>query len=187
MFIVFWRLSPALNEGKITENYFILLLPVGKSNRNTCNIKMANTIEIKNKKASYQYFLVEEFTAGIQLTGTEIKSIRAGKANITDAYCVFIGNELFVKEMHIAIYTQGTIYNHEPKRDRKLLLTRRELKKLQTKVNEKGFTIVPTLLFVNEKGLAKLNIALARGKHFYDKRETIKKKDLKRDLERRDY
>jgi SsrA-binding protein len=148
---------------------------------------MSNTIEIKNKKASYQYFLVEEFTAGILLTGTEIKSIRAGKANIADAYCTFVGNELFVKEMHIAIYTQGTIYNHEPKRDRKLLLTRRELKKLQTKVNEKGFTIVPTLLFINEKGLAKLNIALARGKHFYDKRETIKKKDLKRDLERRDY
>ena len=148
---------------------------------------MANTIEIKNKKAAYQYFLVEELTAGIRLTGTEIKSIRAGKASIADAYCVFVGNELFVREMHIAIYTQGTIYNHEPKRDRKLLLTRRELKKLQTKVNEKGFTIIPTLLFVNEKGLAKLNIALARGKHFYDKRETIRKKDQQRDLERREY
>jgi len=148
---------------------------------------MANTIEIKNKKAAYQYFLVEELTAGIRLTGTEIKSIRAGKASIADAYCVFVGHELFVREMHIAIYTQGTIYNHEPKRDRKLLLTRRELKKLQTKVNEKGFTIIPTLLFVNEKGLAKLNIALARGKHFYDKRETIRKKDQQRDLERREY
>lgn len=145
---------------------------------------MANQIEIKNKKASYQYFLVEEFTAGLQLTGTEIKSIRQGKASIAEAFCTFKGDELFVKDMHIAIYTEGTIYNHEPKRDRKLLLTRRELKKLQGKVNEKGFTIIPTLLYVNEKGLAKLNIALAKGKHYYDKRDTIKKKDIKRDLER---
>ena len=145
---------------------------------------MNKTIEIKNKKASYQYFLVEELTAGIQLTGTEIKSIRMGKANIGDAFCVFKGDELFVRDMHVAIYTQGTIYNHEPKRDRKLLLTRRELKKLQGKVNEKGFTIIPTLLFINEKGLAKLNVALAKGKHYYDKRETIKKKDIKRDIDR---
>ncbi len=145
---------------------------------------MANQIEIKNKKASYQYFLVEEFSAGIQLTGTEIKSIRQGKASIAEAFCSFRGDELFVKDMHIAIYTEGTIYNHEPKRERKLLLTRRELKKLQAKVNEKGFTIIPTLLYVNERGLAKLDIALAKGKHFYDKRDTIKKKDIKRDLER---
>ena len=145
---------------------------------------MANQIEIKNKKASYQYFLVEEFTAGLQLTGTEIKSIRQGKASIAEAFCTFRGDELFVRDMHIAIYTEGTIYNHEPKRDRKLLLTRRELKKLQAKVNEKGFTIIPTLLYVNEKGLAKLDIALAKGKHYYDKRDTIKKKDIKRDLER---
>nr|NQU90760.1 SsrA-binding protein SmpB [Bacteroidota bacterium] len=143
-----------------------------------------NVIEIKNKKASFQYFLVEEYTAGIKLTGTEIKSVRAGKANIGDAFCAFVNNELYVKEMHIAIYTQGTIYNHEPKRDRKLLLKKRELKKLLTKVNEKGFTIIPVLLFVNEKGLAKLSIALARGKHFYDKRDTLKKKDTKRDIER---
>jgi len=148
---------------------------------------MANFIEIKNKKASYQYFLVEEYTAGIQLTGTEIKSIREGKASIADAFCNFTDNELFVREMHIAIYKQGTIYNHEPKRDRKLLLTRRELKKLLGKVNEKGFTIIPTLLYINEKGLAKLTIALAKGKHFYDKRETIKKKDVARDLDRSDY
>jgi SsrA-binding protein len=145
---------------------------------------MANIIEIKNKKASYQYFLVEEFTAGLQLTGTEIKSIRMGKANIGDAFCTFKGDELFVKEMHVAIYTFGSIYNHEPKRDRKLLLNRRELKKLATKVNEKGYTIIPVLLYVNEKGRAKLNIALARGKHYYDKRETIKKKDVQRDLDR---
>lgn len=145
---------------------------------------MNKTIEIKNKKAAYQYFLVEEITAGIQLTGTEIKSIRLGKANIADAFCAFKGDELFVKEMHIAIYKEGTIYNHEPKRDRKLLLTRRELKKMLGKVNEKGFTIIPTLLFINDKGLAKLKIALAKGKHFYDKRDTIKKKDIKRDIDR---
>ena len=145
---------------------------------------MANAIEIKNKKASYQFFLVEQFTAGIQLTGTEIKSIRLGKASIAEAFCAFKGHELFIREMHIAIYELGTIYNHEPKRDRKLLLTRRELRKLLIKVNEKGFTIIPTLLYVNEKGYAKLNIALAKGKHFYDKRDSIKKKDIKRDIDR---
>ena len=117
---------------------------------------MANVIEIRNKRASFEYFLVEEFNAGIQLTGTEIKSIREGKANIADAFCTFIDGELFVKAMHIAEYVLGTVYNHEPKRDRKLLLTKRELKKLLTKVNEKGFTIVPTLLYINEKGLATL-------------------------------
>lgn len=148
---------------------------------------MANTIEIKNKKASYQYFLVEQNTAGIQLTGTEIKSIRAGKANIADAYCAFENGELFVKEMHIAHYSHGTYFNHELKRDRKLLLTKRELKKLHNKVKEKGFTIIPVLLFVNEKGLAKLDIALAKGKHFYDKRESLKKRDIKREIERTDY
>lgn len=143
-----------------------------------------NDIKIKNKKASYQYFLVERFVAGIQLRGTEIKSIREGKVSLAESFCVFEGHELFVRDMHIAEYSMGTIYNHEPKRDRKLLLTARELKKLQTKVNEKGFTIIPTMMFLNEKGLAKLEIALAKGKHFYDKRDTIKKKDNKRDVER---
>ena len=141
-------------------------------------------IKIKNRKASYQYFISDRFVAGIQLQGTEIKSIRTGKVSLDEAFCVFVGHELFVRDMHIAEYKFGTIYNHEPKRDRKLLLTARELKKLQTKVNEKGFTIISTLLFINEKGLAKLEIALARGKHFYDKREDIKKRDIKRDIER---
>ncbi len=122
--------------------------------------------------------------AGIQLTGTEIKSIRDGKANLADAYCTFTGTELFVRNMHIAEYTFGTHYNHEPKRDRKLLLSKRELKKLAIKVKERGFTIIPTLLFINENGLAKLNIALARGKHAYDKRETLKQKDMQREMER---
>lgn len=146
---------------------------------------MENKISIKNKKAGHEYFLLQEFTAGIQLTGTEIKSIRDGKASIVDAYCMFRGDELFVINMHIAEYTYGTYNNHEAKRDRKLLLTKKELSKLQTKVKEKGLTIIPTLLFLNEKGLAKLNISLARGKHHYDKRETLKNKDFQREIDRR--
>jgi SsrA-binding protein len=145
---------------------------------------MANQIKIKNKRASYQYFIVEKMVAGIQLLGTEIKSIRAGKVSLADSYCQFIEGELFVKEMHIAEYSMGTHYNHEAKRDRKLLLTKRELKKLENKTREKGFTIIPTLLFINEKGLAKLEIALARGKHFYDKRESLKKKDIQREIDK---
>ena len=142
------------------------------------------SISIKNKRASFEYLLLQEFTAGIQLTGTEIKSIREGKANIADAYCTFKGDELFVINMHIAEYSFGTYNNHEPKRDRKLLLTKRELHKMQAKVKEKGFTIIPTLLFINEKGLAKLTISLARGKHYYDKRESLKQKDVKREIDR---
>ena len=145
---------------------------------------MEKTVSIRNKRATHEYFLVQELTAGIQLTGTEIKSIRDGKANLADAYCTFTGTELFVRNMHIAEYTFGTHYNHEPKRDRKLLLSKRELKKLAIKVKERGFTIIPVLLFINENGLAKLNIALARGKHAYDKRETLKQKDMQREMER---
>jgi len=145
---------------------------------------MEKTVKIKNKRASHEFFLIQEYTAGIQLSGTEIKSLRDGKASIVDAYCTFTGNELFVRNMHIAEYTLGTHYNHEPKRDRKLLLTKRELRKLMVKIKDKGFTIVPTLLYINEKGLAKLNIALARGKHAYDKRESLKQKEIKREMER---
>ena len=145
---------------------------------------MAGEITIKNKRARHEFFLLQELTAGIQLTGTEIKSIRGGKASIVDAYCSFSGEELFVRNMHIAEYALGTHYNHEPKRDRKLLLTKRELKKLKTKVNEKGFTIIPVVLFIDENGLAKLTIALARGKHAYDKRETLKQQDIKREIDR---
>jgi SsrA-binding protein len=145
---------------------------------------MANQIKIKNRRASFEYYLVEKMVAGIQLTGTEIKSIRTGKVSLADAYCQFVEGELFVKEMHIAEYAMGTIHNHEPKRERKLLLTKRELKKLDNKTKEKGFTIIPTLLFINKRGLAKLEIALARGKHFYDKRDTLKKKDIQREIDR---
>lgn len=143
-----------------------------------------NIIEIRNKRATYEYFLIDTYTAGLVLTGTEIKSIRDGKANLTDSYCAFRGHELFVSEMHISEYRFGSYLNHPAKRDRKLLLTKRELHKLQNKVKEKGFTIIPVLLFVNPKGLAKLNIALAKGKKFYDKRESIKERDNKRELER---
>ncbi len=145
---------------------------------------MANQINIKNKKAGFEFFLLEVFSAGLQLTGTEIKSIRDGKVNLTDAYCLFAGEELFVKNMHIAEYTFGTHYNHEPKRDRKLLLTKRELKKLLGKTKEKGLTIIPTRLYINDKGLAKIDIALAKGKKLYDKRETLKTKDSKREMDR---
>lgn len=141
-------------------------------------------VAIKNKKASHQYFLEDRFVAGIQLKGTEIKSIRYGKAILSDAYCVFVANELYVRAMHVSEYKLGTYNNHEPKRDRKLLLSKRELRKLQSKVNEKGYTIVPVFLFVNEKGYAKLEIALAKGKHTYDKRASLKEKDLKREMAR---
>jgi len=145
---------------------------------------MANQINIKNKKAWFEFFLLENFTAGIQLTGTEIKSLREGKASLADAYCLFAGEELFVKSLHIAEYTFGTYNNHDPKRDRKLLLNKRELRKLLNKTKEKGLTIIPTLLFINEKGLAKLDISIAKGKKLYDKRETLKSKDTQREMDR---
>jgi len=145
-----------------------------------------NRIKIKNKKAYYEYFISEKYVAGIQLAGTEIKSIRTGKVSLTEAYCAFKENELFVINMHIAEYKYGTHYNHEPKRDRKLLLTKRELRKLGIKIKEKGFTVIPTLLFINEKGLAKLEIGVARGKKLYDKRESLRAKDTKRELRRTD-
>jgi SsrA-binding protein len=148
----------------------------------------AKTISIKNKKAYFEYFLLEEYTAGIQLTGTEIKSIREGKVSVVDSFCAFHGHELFVLNLHISEYSLGTHYNHDPKRERKLLLNARELRKLQNKTKEKGLTIIPVLLFINDKGFAKLKIALAKGKHSYDKRETIRKKDVQRDLDRgKDY
>ncbi len=143
-----------------------------------------NQIEIKNKRAAHEYFLLDDYTAGIVLSGTEIKSIRDGKANLNDAYCIFIGNELFVKDMHISEYRFGSYLNHVAKRDRKLLLNRKELKKLQNKIKERGFTIIPVMLFVNPQGRAKLQISLAKGKKFFDKRESIKEKDSRRDMER---
>ena len=145
---------------------------------------MSNKINIKNRKASFEYQFIATFIAGISLVGTEIKSIRNNKANISDAYCVFIDDELFVKNLHIAEYTNGGYINHDPKRERKLLLNRQELNKMLGKVKAKGNSIIPIRLFINDKGKAKLEIALAKGKKVYDKRESIKEKDQKRDMDR---
>jgi SsrA-binding protein len=141
-------------------------------------------IDIRNKRAAFEYFFLQTFTAGIQLYGTEIKSIREGKANLTDSYCSFVNDELWVNNLHIAEYRFGSYYNHETKRARKLLLNKNELRKLKTKTKEKGLTIIPTLLFIDSRGYAKLEIALAKGKHSYDKRETIKQNESKRELDR---
>ena len=146
--------------------------------------KPQQNISIKNRKASFNYELIERFVAGIKLVGTEIKSIRNGKVNLTDSYCTLINGEMYVINLHIAEYEMGTINNHIAKRDRKLLLNKKEIEKLDKKVKESGLTIVPTKLFVNDQGLAKLEIALARGKKTYDKRETLKSKDAKRDIDR---
>lgn len=145
---------------------------------------MADKISIRNKKASFEYELLEKYIAGIQLQGTEIKSIRMGKANISEAWCHFEGNELYVQGMHISEYWWGSCNNHVPKRERKLLLHKKELSKLLRKSQEKGLSIVATCLFVNERGLAKLEIALAKGKKSFDKREDIKQKDTQRELDR---
>ncbi|MCL1850676.1 MAG: SsrA-binding protein SmpB [Bacteroidetes bacterium] len=146
--------------------------------------KTAANISIKNRKAEYEYFLLTKYTAGLVLTGTEIKSIRTGKANIQDAYCSFENGELWVHNMHVSEYANGSYNNHEAKRDRKLLLNKREIKKLLVKLNERGFTVIPTLLYINENGYAKLDVALARGKKKYDKRETIKEKDNRLNYDR---
>ena len=141
-------------------------------------------VEIRNKKAGFEYEFIETFTAGIVLWGTEIKSIREGKASLVDSWCYFVNGELYVKNMNVAEYWWGSAFSRQdPKRDRKLLLTRKELRKLARAVKEKGLTIVATRLFIAENGYAKLNIALARGKREFDKRESIKEKDLRRDLD----
>ena len=145
---------------------------------------MSSKVNIKNRKASFEYQFIDKYVAGIMLLGTEIKSIRNNQAKISDAHCVFMEEELFVKNLHIAEYSHGGKSNHEPKRARKLLLNRQERNKMIGKVKEKGMSIIPIRLFINDKGKAKLEIALAKGKKVYDKRESIKEKDLKRDIAR---
>ena len=145
---------------------------------------MANRIQIANKQVFREYEILEKYTAGIVLTGTEIKSIRQGKASLSDSWCFFVKGELFVKGMQISEYDLGTHFNHDPGRDRKLLLNRNELLKLERKVKERGLTIVTLLLFLNEEGIAKLEIGLARGKAIHDKREDLKKKDVAREVAR---
>ena len=144
----------------------------------------SSKIIIKNKKASFDYELIEFFTAGIVLTGTEIKSLRLGKASLTDSYCLMENGELWAKGIQISEYFFGTYNKHIPKRDRKLLLTKRELHKITRLTKETGFTIVPTKMFINEKGLAKLDIAVAKGKKTWDKRESLKERDDKREMDR---
>ncbi len=141
-------------------------------------------INIKNKRATFDFLLMDKFTAGIVLTGTEIKSIRAGKASLVDTFCYVNNGEMWVKNMYISRYERGSYNNHIERRDRKLLLNRREIRKIQQTVKTPGFSIVPVLLFIDEKGLAKLDIHLARGKKDYDKRETLKEKQDKREIDR---
>lgn len=147
---------------------------------------MAKTknIEINNKKAIFDFELLDKYEAGIILSGTEIKSVRSAQVNLKDAYCFFKGTELFIKNMHISPYEFGNLMNHEPLSIRKLLLTKKELHKLLSKIKERGYTIVPVRMFVSERGFAKVEIALARGKKSFDKRQNIKQKDMKRDLDR---
>ncbi|MBX2951495.1 MAG: SsrA-binding protein SmpB [Leadbetterella sp.] len=148
-------------------------------------MKLQKTVNIRNKKASFEYFFLEEYAAGMVLTGTEIKSVREGKVSMADAYCFFNKGELYVKNLNISRYENGTYFNHDPLRERKLLLTRRELRKLENKLTDKGLTIIPTRIFINDAGLAKMEIALAKGKKLYDKRDSIKEKDMKREQDRR--
>ena len=142
--------------------------------------------EIRNKKAAFEYSFLQTYSAGIVLTGTEVKSVRAGKAGFTDSFCILMNNELFLKNMHISEYKEGSYNNHEPKRVRKLLLNKEELRKIQNKLKEKGTTVIPIRLFFNDRGIAKIEVAVAKGKKLFDKRESLKEKDLRRQLSRQE-
>ena len=146
--------------------------------------KISNNIQIKNKRATFDYELFDTFTAGIVLTGTEIKSIRLGKASLVDTFCIVEKGELWVKNMYVAEYFYGTYNNHTARRDRKLLLTKKELRKIESAARNNGFTIIPTRLFINDKGLAKVVVAIAKGKKEYDKRDSIKERDDRREMDR---
>ena len=147
-------------------------------------MRLKSEVNIKNLRATFDYEILERYVAGIQLFGTEIKSIRESKASLADSYCQFVGSELFAKQMHIAQYQFGSYANHEVFRDRKLLLTKRELRKLQKATKDTGKTIIPLKMFINDKGLAKLEIALCQGKHSYDKRQALREADDKREMSR---
>lgn len=146
--------------------------------------KNTNTINIKNRKARFEYEILDKYVAGIKLAGTEIKAIRQGKASIAESFCEFQDHELYVINMHVEEYSHATHFNHNPKSERKLLLQRRELRKLEKEVKNSGLTIIPLRVFINDRGLAKMQIALAKGKKLYDKRETIKDRESKRKLDR---
>lgn len=153
-------------------------------NKQEQELRKKSPIQIKNRKASFEYFFIEEFTAGIVLTGTEIKSIRAGKASLVDTYCTIIKGEMWVKGMSVSPYFYGSYNNHEQKRDRKLLLTRREINRLEAATKQTGYTIVPTLVFIDQNGRAKIDIALCKGKKAYDKRQSVKEKEDRREIDR---
>jgi SsrA-binding protein len=140
--------------------------------------------EIRNRSAFHEFFIEDTFVAGMVLVGTEVKALRAGKASFNDSYCIFHKGELYIKSLHISEYSFGTTQKHEPLQERKLLLTKRELKKLEAKMTEKGYTIVPLKIFFNEKNLAKIEIGLGKGKKLHDKRETIRKRDTEREIKR---
>jgi SsrA-binding protein len=146
--------------------------------------KFEKSVNIKNKKASFEFEFIDTYVAGLMLKGTEIKSIREGKVSLTEAFCVFLQGELFIRQMHIAPYSMASSYNHVAVRDRKLLLNKKELEKLETKSSEKGLSIIPVRIFINDRGKAKMEIALGRGKKFHDKRQDLKEKDAKRELQR---
>ena len=141
-------------------------------------------MEIKNRSAFHEYFFDNKYVAGIVLTGTEVKSLRAGKASFNDSYCIIHKGELWLKSLHIAEYSHGTVNNHDPVRDRKLLLQKREINKIESKLKEKGYTLIPLLIFFNDKNLIKVEIGLGKGKKLHDKRETIKKRDVEREMKR---
>lgn len=147
-------------------------------------IRKKSPINIKNKKASFEFFFIETFTAGIVLTGTEIKSIRAGKASLVDSFCFINNGEIWVKGMNVSPYFYGSYNNHEAKRDRKLLLTKKEISKLTSATKQTGYTIIPILVFIDNHGRAKMDIALCKGKKEYDKRETLKAKEDRREMDR---
>lgn len=147
-------------------------------------MKLSSDVHIKNKKAYFEYHILEKFIAGIALLGTEIKSIREGKVNINDSFCTFVNQNLYIRNMHISEYSHGSFYNHEAKRDRQLLLKKKELKKLKSKLDEKGLTIIPLRMFISKRGFAKLEIALAQGKKDFDKRDSIKERESNRELAR---
>ena len=153
-------------------------------NKEQEQLRKKSPIQIKNKKASFEYFFIETYTAGIVLTGTELKSIRLGKASLVDTYCTVINGELWVKGMSVSPYFYGTYNNHEMKRDRKLLLTKKEIRALESATKQTGYTIVPTLVFIDNKGRAKMDIALCKGKKEYDKRQTLKEKEDRREMDR---
>jgi SsrA-binding protein len=142
-------------------------------------------MDLSNRKAYYEYNIEAKYIAGIVLSGTEIKSLRAGKASFNDSYCIFLKGELFVKSLHISEYAFGTIHNHEPMQERKLLLHKKELRKLENKIKEKGYSIIPLKIFIAENGFAKMEIGLGKGKKIYDKRETIKERETNRDIKRK--